>query len=161
MTDKVDTTAPLLPRVDAEPDTTQPTLQPVKVKETIAALEPVVDAPASTLDLDDDVQEDIVTGPRRVYVPPPPAAPAPPTRSTTHQVKLLDAVGEGTPVAKRRALIRPRGADGFEGGLSADSLPGAEPVKGAAAQKGFLVLVGLAALGLVLAAIFIWFLFFF
>jgi len=114
MTDEVDITAPNLPKVAGETETTTPSLQPVK--ETVAALEPVLDRPDTTLELEDDPQEDVVTG--RTRVPVKVAAPA---------RKLGDAKPETT--SRRKSLVKPPlQGDGFEGGHSMERLPEAAPV---------------------------------
>ncbi len=148
MTDEVDITAPNLPRVAKEPDVTQPTLP--KVQETVAALEPVPERPATTLELEDDTQENIVTNRKLPAVRP---SPSP----------KLDALASGTPASGRRPVKRPLGGDGFEG--SADSLPEAVKVSSQSAQLAavvrrggwWLAVLALAALGL--SALLIWQLF--
>ncbi len=147
MTDEVDITAPVLPKV-GETDTTTPTLQPVK--ETVAALEPVEAHPATTLELEDDAQEDIVTDRHRVPAPKPKAP------------RALDADVK-PPTAQRKAVVKaPLRGDGFEVAVSLEALPPTAPVTSRSAQLTALVersgwvVLALVAAGLLGLAVWFW-----
>jgi hypothetical protein len=140
MTDEVDITAPNLAKVLGETETTTPTLPPVK--ETVAALEPVLEKPATTLELEDDPEENILTGRNHAPV------------KTTTPMRTLDDVKPETPSRRKTLVKAPLRGDGFEGGLSAQSLPEAAPVTLPArpstnwAINAAFVVLGLAMLGL-------------
>lgn len=157
---EVDTTAPTLPKVEdreeeARPDTTMPTLQPVK--ETMAALEPVADDPSSTLDVDGE--EDIITDERPVYRPRgvrKPVEPEAPRPRSPRKASRLDVVAETT--GQRRALRRPMKSDGFEGASMENVVPTEQATPSAfvvAMKKGGWVVVALAVASLVLLVVLI------
>lgn len=143
MTDEVDITAPNLPKVAGETETTTPTLQPVK--ETVAALEPVLDRPATTLELEDDPQEDIVTGRRRVPV------------KAVAAARTLDDVKPET-TSQRKSLVKPPlQGDGFEGGRSMESLPEAAPVSSPVRPAStWLINAAFVVLGLAMLGLLVW-----
>ena len=123
MTEKVDITAPVLPKVeDREEPITNPTLP--RLNETAAALEPVIDERLTSSTLELDPQEDIITDERPVYRPRSirPAAAESPKPRVAEAPKpgdkpkpKLDMVAGETTARRGRALPARAAADGFEG----------------------------------------------
>lgn len=163
VTQKVDLTAPVLPRVedrDERPDTTAPSLP--RVNETAAALEPVVDERLTSSTLELDPQEDVITDERPVYRPRSVrknVEPEPPRPQSPRKPSRLDVLAATETTGQRRAIRRPMRSDGFEGASMENMVPAEQATPSplvTAMQKGGWVVVALAVASLVLIAVLAW-----
>lgn len=163
VTQKVDLTAPVLPKVedrDERPDTTAPSLP--KVNETAAALEPVVDERLTSSTLELDPQEDVITDERPIYKPRSVrknVEPEPPRPQTPRKPSRLDVIAATETTAQRRAVRRPMKTDGFEGASMENVVPTEDAAPSAlvtAMSKGGWVVVALAVVSIVLLAVLAW-----